>query len=90
MAWDANARILIDSDSIIVLEYADKNLDRCVIQLFTKNTYAQGIVLYPAVNEKAQYRCGDTLIFGNDIKENGIFIKSLKDNSCQILKLSKT
>ncbi|MBR7098462.1 MAG: alpha-galactosidase, partial [Clostridia bacterium] len=43
---DATARILIDSDGIIVIEYADTAVDRCVLQIFTKTAYARAIVLY--------------------------------------------
>ena len=86
---DATARILVDSDSIIVIEYADKAMDRCVIQIFTKTTYAREIVLYPSVHSEEQYRCGELLLSGKDIKENGILIKNLSDNSCRVLNIIK-
>jgi hypothetical protein len=86
---DATARILVDSDSIIAIEYADKNLNRCVIQLFTKTTHAREIVLYPAVCSEAEYLCGDSILLGKDIMGNGILIQNLNDNTCQILKMVK-
>ena len=86
---NATARILVDSDSIIAIEYADKTFDQCVIQVFTKTTYAREIVLYPAVCGKSQYHYDDIIRSGKDIKEKGILIENLKDNRCQILKLIK-
>ena len=86
---DATARILIDSDGIIVIEYADTAFDRCVIQIFTKTTYAREIVLYPAVCAEAKYHCGDSILWGKDIKENGILIPNIKNNNCQTLKMTK-
>ncbi|MBE6552869.1 MAG: alpha-galactosidase, partial [Ruminococcaceae bacterium] len=86
---DATARILVDSDSIIAIEYADKTFNQCVIQLFTKTTYAREIVLYPAVCSEAEYLYGDSILLGKDIMENGILIQKLNDNTCQILKMVK-
>lgn len=86
---DATARILVDSDSIIAIEYADRTFNRCVIQIFTKTTYAQEIVLYPAVCAEAEYLYGDNILSGKDIKENGILIQKIRDNNCQILKMAK-
>jgi len=77
----------VDSDGIIVVEYADLTFDLCVIQIFAKTTYAQEIVLYPVVCEEAEYRYGDSVISGKDIKENGILIQNIIDNNCQIIKL---
>jgi len=86
---DATARILVDSDSMIVIEYADKTFNQCVIQLFTKMPYARDIVLYPAVCPDAEYLCGDSILSGKDIVENGISIQKIRDNSCQTLKMVK-
>ena len=86
---NATARILVDSESIIVIEYADKNLDLCILQIFTKTSYARDIVLYPVVCAEAEYHCGDSIILGNDIMKNGILIQNLSDNGCQILKFIK-
>ena len=80
---------MIDSDNIIAIEYADKNLNVCVLQIFTKVIYTQDIVLYPAVSSEARYRCGDIILTEKEIKENGILIQNLEDNACQTLKLIK-
>ena len=86
---EATARILVDTDSIIVIEYADKTFDLCVLQIFTKTIYTQVLDLYPAVCEEAKYSYGDVLLSGKDIKENGILVNGLRENCCMVLKLVK-
>lgn len=86
---NAAARILVDSDSIIAIEYADRAFECCVIQVFTKTTYAREILLYPEVCSGSQYRYDDVLLSGRDIRENGIQLRNLRDNSCRELKLMK-
>ena len=86
---DATARILVDSDSIIAIEYADRALERCEIQVFCKVTHAQEIVVYPAVCADAQYHCGELMLSGKDIRENGILFDSLCQNACHTICLMK-
>ena len=84
---NATARILVDSDPITVIQYADETLDECVLQIYTKTVYAAELCLYPVVKRQARYRCGDTLFEGAELLENGLPVDSLKDNSCLTLKL---
>lgn len=86
---DATARILVDSDSIIAIEYADKTFNQCVIQLFTKTVYAHSLLLHPTIDEKAMYLQGDMVADGKTVAKDGVLVQNLKDNSCQILKLIK-
>ena len=85
----ATARILVDSERIIAIEYADAALDTCILQVYTKNVYANELVIYPALGESARYRCGDRLLDGRDILKHGFLIENLKDNSCQTIRLVK-
>jgi hypothetical protein len=86
---NATARILVDSESITAIEYADSNLNVCVIQIFTKTVYAHSLLLYPIVDEQAIYLQGDMVVDGKTVAKDGILVQNLKDNSCQILKLIK-
>ncbi len=86
---NATARILVDSDQISVIEYADENFDQCILQIFTKTVAARDLILYPSVNKNVKYQSPDGEIDGSDLAENGIHVTSLKDNSCQTIILRK-
>lgn len=84
----ATARILVDSEQIIAIEYADTELNTCIVQLYTKTVYANELVVFPVVDPRKNYIYGDTELNGTDISEHGIKIDSLKDNCCVTLKLT--
>lgn len=86
---NAAARILVDTEEISVIEYADCELSRCVIQVFTKTTYARNLVIYPCVNENARYQVGDKQFDGKELSENGIMLEYLSDNDCRVIELIK-
>lgn len=86
---NASARIIVDSDAVTAIEYSDTKLQRCVVQVFTRTVYADSLVIYPEVDVTADYRFDDEIINGNDIKENGIPVENLRDNSCRVLELKK-
>ncbi len=85
----ATARILVDSECITVIEYADVEFNVCVIQVFTKSVYAKDLIIYPVLDKLAKYSYQDAVLLGRDINENGIFVSELADNSCRVLKLVK-
>lgn len=85
----AVARILVDTDQVIAIEYSDPALEKCVIQVFTKLVCMTSLVIYPAVDVNAEYMLGETKLSGNEIKENGINIENMVDNSAQTLVLTK-
>ena len=85
----AISRILVDTDEISAIEYADTEQNRCIIQVFTKTTYARNLVIYPWVKKDVHYRIGDDKFLGKELIENGIFIDNLKENDCRIIELIK-
>ena len=85
----ATARILVDSDSITVIEYSDVSFDKCIIQIFTKTVHTGKIIVYPTVDACASYTCDGAVLCGNDIKENGIAISNLTQNSSKAITLLK-
>ena len=82
------ARILADGNGLTVLEYADKAHEKCIVQVFTQKTHATDIIVYPVVDENAEYECNDMRVSGKEIKENGITIGGLTENDCKILVLN--
>ena len=86
---NATARILVDSEQIVVIEYADEKLNLCVIQIFTKTVRANDLIIYPILDNTANYSYLSDSVSGNFIEENGILIRDLKDNFCQTIVLRK-
>ena len=84
----ATARILVESHPITVIQYADPGLKKCRIQVFVRTTYADELVIFPAVDKQASYAYGDQILTGEDILENGILVRPLKQNSCLALELT--
>ena len=85
----ANARILIDSDSIIAIEYADKKFEKIIIQVFTKCTYANDITVYPVLDKTAKYVMCNNVIDGDILDSEGIFVNELVNNSCRVIEINK-
>ena len=89
MYASGTARILVDTNDLVVIEYADVAFEKCIVQVFTKNSYATDITIYPIVDEEAVYLYQDKRITGKEIKENGISIEGIIKNNCIILRLNK-
>lgn len=85
----AEARILIDADDMVAIEYSDESLERCFIQIFTKTTYADSIIIYPVVDKNSRYETDGEEISGKDIAENGIVIENLANNRHRSISLIK-
>lgn len=85
----ATARILVDIESIIVIEYADELFNKCVVQIFTKNVYAKNLIIYPVLEKDAIYVKDKEKIAGSRIMEEGLFIDRLENNSCVTITLKK-
>lgn len=85
----ATARILVDTEEISVIEYADSEQNRCIIQVFTKTIYARNLVIYPWVKKDVRYQIGNDNVFGEELVENGIFLDNLKENDCRVIELIK-
>jgi hypothetical protein len=85
----ASARILIDTDTVIAIEYADAEFRRCVINVFTKTTYAKSLILFPALDRDKEYIIGGRSAFGRDILDDGILLDGLKENSCRTIELAE-
>lgn len=85
----ANARILADSEEISIIEYSDSAFDRCVIQVFTKTTYALQLNVYPVVCKSSYYTVNGASLSGKELIEDGICLTDLKNNDCRIIELIK-
>jgi hypothetical protein len=58
------------------------------VQVFARTTYADELVIFPAVKKDLSYNCGDQILAGTDILENGILVRPLKQNSCLVVELT--
>lgn len=85
----ASARILVDTEDIIVIQYADCDLTRSIIQIFTKTTYADNLIVYPVISEKDRYQTDGRELDGKDIMENGLYVQHLQNNCCRTIELIK-
>ena len=85
----AIAHVLIDSDDITAIEYADPAYDKCVIQFFTKITYTNMLTVYPVLDATAQYRLDDTVKSGKQWMEDGIFQEKFFCNDCRTFTLER-
>lgn len=85
----AEARILVDSECIIAIEYSNKEFDKAIIQVFTKNVYANDLTVYPVVDFDAEYLLNGDTVSGKELKEEGIFVKELVNNTCRVFELIK-
>ena len=73
---------MIDTDNLIAIEYADADLDRCIVQVFTKVTYAHDLMIYPILDKSATYSFGEQTLSGKDAMEEGILLEDLQNNYC--------
>ena len=85
----ATARVLIDSEDIVAIQYADDDFDRCVIQFFTKLPNTNLLTVYPVVDPAASYRLEDEILSGMDLMEDGIFLEKFVYNDCRVIELKK-
>ena len=83
------ARILVDTNDLVAIEYADNDFENCIIQVFTKRSYATDLTVYPFVESTNVYIYNEQKLTGKEIKENGITIERIIENNCVILRLNK-
>ena len=85
----ARTHLLADSPSITAIEYSDNDFSRCIVKVFTKQTHALELTVYPVVDRASVYRFGETEQSGESLMEDGIRIDGLKDNDCVTFELIK-
>ncbi len=85
----ARAYLLADSPSITAIEYSSNDHSRCIVKVFTKQTHASELTVYPVVDCGADYRYGETKMSGASLAEDGIRLSALKDNDCVTLEFFK-
>lgn len=79
----AEVRVLCDTDNITVLQYSDKDLNKCVVQIFTKTVNSEKFIFYPKVDAEKVYSAGNEVLRGEDMLKNGIIVSDLKPYSCK-------
>ena len=69
----ATARLIADTETVIAIEYADKNLDEIEVVLFVNRRVQDGVTLYPLVDTSKNYLNAEgEKISGKEIAEEGI------------------
>lgn len=86
---NASARLLADTEEITVVEYSDKNFERCVIQIFTNGTHSNDITVYPALEKYAVYETDGKEISGKELAEDGITIENVRRDDCIEIELRR-
>ncbi len=86
---NARTHLIADSPSIIAIEYSDNDYSRCIIKVFTKQTHAAELTIYPVLDTASVYRFGETEYSDAALAEDGIRIGGLKHNDCVTLELVK-
>ena len=87
----ANARILSDTENVTTLQYSDKELNRVLVQVFSKLTYAADMQIYPVLDKNANYNYNGQIISGKELAEDGIRImfEGICDNMSHLIELKK-
>ena len=83
------ARLLADTDGLVAIQYADAALDTVLIQIFTTTSRAGDLLLYPCVDESAEYLSDGARLLGKELAQNGLSFEKLSENSCVTLTLKK-
>ena len=85
----ANAYILADSYSEMVIEYADDSFERVTVQIFTKEPRQTSFAVYPKIDAAAEYIYDEKRISGSDILRYGIVKKTdeSKDNWHEMIEI---
>lgn len=70
----AVARVLCDTKTVSVYQYSDMDLNKIVIQLFTKDAMQENCWVYPELDASKSYRYKDQLYSGKALMRDGIHI----------------
>jgi len=68
----ATFRILHDTDNLIAVQYADEDLNRLQVQVFSNILNQDVLTVYPVAAPDKTYRYGENLITGRELLKSGI------------------
>ena len=74
----AECRILADTDSVLVLQFNDRNFEKIVVQIFTKRIMQTGIHIYPITKPDLTYCISNENILpiaGKVLETDGLYTK---------------
>lgn len=69
---NATFRILHDTESLTAVQYADEDLNRLEVQVFSNVLNQDVLTVYPVADPEKTYRYKDTLLTGRALMNNGI------------------
>lgn len=74
---EAECHILADTPSVLVLQYNDRAVQKCVIHIFTNKIKQSGISVYPVLDDQKQYVLSDGSRYcGARLMNEGIYHKT--------------
>lgn len=68
---NAECRLLVDTDSMLVMQFSDKALSELKILVFAKHVYQTSVTVYPVLAEGASYTDGEKTYTASELYENG-------------------
>ena len=87
----AECRIKADTDSVLVLQFSNRDSSKIVIQVFCKRVMQKGIFLYPDADPCKNYKT-DTgeMICGKDLSSDGIYLPFAPNTDFKMNQLTLT
>ena len=79
---EADCRLLADTDEITAFEYANRDLSVIKVLTFIRNPIQTALVLYPAVDERREYRIDGNRVSGEELAALGIRMDFRERNHC--------
>ncbi len=69
---EAECRILYDSDTLLALQFCNRDFKRIEILVFSFRLTQRTLTVFPAMTDGASYQMGDATLFADAVAENGL------------------
>ena len=86
---NATVRVLVNTENQVVLQYADKDLDKVVIHYFTKTVRQDKLTIFPVLDCGANYLLDGLSVSANQLILDGYTFTSIAEYDCKTLVLNK-
>lgn len=86
---NAVCHILVDTKSMLVLEYRNSDFSQIELVVFTHKMMQNHITIYPAVDENASYKMGDSEFSGEELTNCGIDVDMHRSYIAQFRSLTR-
>ena len=76
---NAECHLLVDTDSMLVMQFNDKEYSELEILVFAKHVYQTAVTVYPVCSDNANYSDGENTYSAKELIDNG-FEAEIKDH----------